>query len=521
MKHKNVFTPSEKMQQAGKTNLQTLKKKRKTDKPELSTNLKERFTYLELLQEPYQKKKTKDAAAAKQKEAEVTAQRLTAKRVVDIQLNQLVEKLREEKKKMRATLHPNVLPGSVDEARLILSEHHMASSEARSKLQPTYDEIHRKNPYPAPARAVESVFKHDFWLAIKESDPTLSMANQPHLREHCLLNTWGETPCSLHCDLCFCSGCKCPASECPEWESHCHLCEKNKHLPVPDKSADPVYTKQSDINDEEENQTKDDASLDCFAEYKPSVKLGCPHPDPVQETTSLSFVGAPPLSREFEISKHPVLREHIIKNGGLSNLQLETIGAASQRHAQKLPSGERAGFFIGDGAGVGKGRMLAGLVVEHFLSEASTRRAVWVSVSSDLATDSCRDLTDVGCCVEGHPDAGIEGGLKMRLRSVKDLDYAPIGGKKIDMNEGVIFSTYASLIASKKGGGGKLVTTRLQQLSDWLSEGEGETLIMFDEVRAVPLSPKPHPQASQSHPSPSSPPTVTQGQESHIGASEW
>jgi hypothetical protein len=38
--------------------------------------------------------------------------------------------------------------------------------------------------------------------------------------------------------------------------------------------------------------------------------------------------------------------------------------------------GHRAGFFLGDGAGVGKGRQIAGLVYQHY--RAGGRRALWV-----------------------------------------------------------------------------------------------------------------------------------------------
>lgn len=37
-----------------------------------------------------------------------------------------------------------------------------------------------------------------------------------------------------------------------------------------------------------------------------------------------------------------------------------------QRHLHHLPTGARAGFFIGDGAGVGKGRTVAGLIWENW-----------------------------------------------------------------------------------------------------------------------------------------------------------
>ena len=35
---------------------------------------------------------------------------------------------------------------------------------------------------------------------------------------------------------------------------------------------------------------------------------------------------------------------------------------ASQQHEQFLPDGNRAGFLVGDGAGVGKGRTIAGII---------------------------------------------------------------------------------------------------------------------------------------------------------------
>jgi hypothetical protein len=58
--------------------------------------------------------------------------------------------------------------------------------------------------------------------------------------------------------------------------------------------------------------------------------------------------------------------DDIIKQGKLSRLQLEGVRYACQKHLDILPSGQRAGFFIGDGAGVGKGRQIAGgLHLEH------------------------------------------------------------------------------------------------------------------------------------------------------------
>ena len=51
-------------------------------------------------------------------------------------------------------------------------------------------------------------------------------------------------------------------------------------------------------------------------------------------------------------------------------------------------------LFSGDGAGVGKGRTIAGIIYENWLR--GRKRSLWVSVSSDLKFDSERDLSDIG-----------------------------------------------------------------------------------------------------------------------------
>lgn len=51
-------------------------------------------------------------------------------------------------------------------------------------------------------------------------------------------------------------------------------------------------------------------------------------------------------------------------------------------------------MFAGDGAGVGKGRTIAGIIFENFLK--GRKKAIWVSVSNDLKYDSERDLNDIG-----------------------------------------------------------------------------------------------------------------------------
>lgn len=106
------------------------------------------------------------------------------------------------------------------------------------------------------------------------------------------------------------------------------------------------------------------------------------------ETASLASVEPPDIW--YELS----LPDEVIEGGKISALQLEAVTYASQQHEQILQDGNRAGFLIGDGAGVGKGRTIAGIIYENYLK--GRKRAIWVSVSNDLKYDAERDLSDIG-----------------------------------------------------------------------------------------------------------------------------
>lgn len=51
-------------------------------------------------------------------------------------------------------------------------------------------------------------------------------------------------------------------------------------------------------------------------------------------------------------------------------------------------------IFLGDGAGVGKGRTIAGIIYENYLR--GRKKSIWISVSNDLKYDAERDLRDIG-----------------------------------------------------------------------------------------------------------------------------
>ncbi|TPP65888.1 Notch signaling pathway -1 [Fasciola gigantica] len=199
------------------------------------------------------------------------------------------------------------------------------------------------------------------------------------------------------------------------------------------------------------------------------VKLGSKHPDPVVESSSLSSVVPP------EVHYPLTLPDEVVDRGCLSALQLEAVVYACQRHECILPNGQRAGFLIGDGAGVGKGRTIAGILYENYIRHR--KKAIWLSVSNDLKVDAERDLRDVGLG-------------RIKVHSLNKFKYARISGKANGrVKKGVIFSTYSSLIGESQGSAKAKYKTRLKQLVHWCGK-KFDGLIVFDEChRAKNLTP--------------------------------
>ena len=185
---------------------------------------------------------------------------------------------------------------------------------------------------------------------------------------------------------------------------------------------------------------------------------GKPHPDPVVETSTLAAV-SPPL---------PTYQHHLqdaVASGALSNLQIESIIYAFQRFQHHLDDGSRMGFMLGDGAGVGKGRQIAGAAYEHW--RTGGRRVLWVSVNSDLRIDAQRDMADLG--LEPIP---IYPPRDNKTGTVPPGNLDSAGWK-----DGVLFFTYSLLVSNSAKHG-----TRLQQVINWLKrDSSGTPLIIWDE----------------------------------------
>uniref|UniRef100_G1NZT1 Protein strawberry notch homolog 2 n=1 Tax=Myotis lucifugus TaxID=59463 RepID=G1NZT1_MYOLU len=190
-----------------------------------------------------------------------------------------------------------------------------------------------------------------------------------------------------------------------------------------------------------------------FYNVPPPAKVGKQHPDRVVETSTLSSVPPPDITYTLALPTSD--------SGVLSALQLEAITYACQQHEVLLPSGQRAGFLIGDGAGVGKGRTVAGIILENYLR--GRKKSLWFSVSNDLKYDAERDLRDINA-----PDISVHA-----LSKIKYGDNTT--------SEGVLFATYSALIGESQAGGQH--RTRIRQILEWCGAAFDGVLptIVFDE----------------------------------------
>lgn len=217
--------------------------------------------------------------------------------------------------------------------------------------------------------------------------------------------------------------------------------------------APKTQTPAEEEEDAEEEESEELGHVDTYAEYKPSKStIGISHPDIVVETNTLSSVPPPDITYTLSIP------ELTINSGQLSALQLEAVVYACQQHEVILQNNQRAGFLIGDGAGVGKGRTVAGIILENYLK--GRKKSLWFSISNDLRFDAERDLKDI--------DA-----FKIPVHALNKIKYGDTA-----TSEGVLFATYSALIGESQAGGQH--RTRIKQILDWCKP-DFDGVIIFDE----------------------------------------
>jgi predicted RNA methylase len=202
-----------------------------------------------------------------------------------------------------------------------------------------------------------------------------------------------------------------------------------------------------------------------------------PHPTKLVQSAAMASV-APPIP-----SYRPHLPTDIIANGLLSDAQLESVIYAGEAHSQFLAGSWtvdetydlvcaarddvddavrfRRGWFLGDGTGAGKGRQVAGILLDNWLK--GRRRAVWVSKSDKLIEDAQRDWSALG----------MERLLVTPLSRFRQ-------GMPIRLDQGVLFTTYATLRSDARDE----KVSRVKQIVEWLG-ADFDGVIIFDESHAM------------------------------------
>ena len=124
----------------------------------------------------------------------------------------------------------------------------------------------------------------------------------------------------------------------------------------------------------------------------------------------------------------------------------------------------RRGWFLGDGTGAGKGRQVAGILLDNWLK--GRRRAIWVSKSDKLIEDAQRDWSALG----------QERLLVTPLSRFRQ-------GTPIRLEQGILFTTYATLRSDARQGTQDQdeKVSRVRQIVEWLGS-DFDGVIVSDEM---------------------------------------
>jgi hypothetical protein len=210
-----------------------------------------------------------------------------------------------------------------------------------------------------------------------------------------------------------------------------------------------------------------------------SIRIPGAQANPTKLVQSAAMASVAPPKPSYR----PQIMPNILLAGLLSDAQLESVIHAGEAHSGHVaglwrvdetfdlvsaaPDDAddavqfRRGWFLGDGTGAGKGRQVAGILLDNWLK--GRRRALWVSKSDKLIEDAQRDWSALG---------------QERLLITPLSRFRQ--GTPIRLAAGILFTTYATLRSDARAE----KVSRVNQIVEWLG-ADFDGVIIFDESHAM------------------------------------
>lgn len=141
------------------------------------------------------------------------------------------------------------------------------------------------------------------------------------------------------------------------------------------------------------------------------------------------------------------------------------IGMPSKTAKRFKPAGQpyRRGALNGDGTGSGKGRSVAGVLLDN-INQGRTKH-VWLSKNFSLMSDARRDMADIG----------LDPSLLFDFKQLRGAN---------PPKDGICFITYPTLASGKKADANGPGARNIDTLVEWLGK-DFEGVIAFDEAHAM------------------------------------